>query len=167
MLTIWREIILGRSLKPSSNFAWVANLTRSLASSYQIMTRDVIGRYPRKIPFRASFLNRFDRTPGGRTWTRQPKVRSFVKLSFFSVAKKRGKAVWPRWGIAFRIRIAWWKAYGQNFTGRLAPNNSARTLVAMVLCALSTAPLELELSDPVGNIWYLYFRKRFRIAGDQ
>lgn len=34
----------------------------------------------------------------------------------------------------------------------------------MVLCAVSTLPLELELSAPVGKCWCLYFRNRYQTS---
>ena len=140
----------GRSLNPSSNLACVPSFTRLVASSCHKSTRWVKGMYPRKIPFRASDLNRFEQIPGGQTWTRHPQVQRFVKLSFFLVDKKSGDEGWLRCGIAFRIRITWWKANGQNFKCWFAPKRSARTHWATVLCALSTAPLLKDESEPVG-----------------
>ena len=97
--------VMGMLLKPSSNQACVAILTRVVSGSYHGIFLAVQGTCPRNIPFLEFGFNFAGFFPGGRTHTRHPNVRELLKLSLFPVAMVIGEIEFKfRVGIAFLAR---------------------------------------------------------------
>lgn len=90
-MTLGGTRVAGRSFMPSSNRACLAILTRFVSGSNHKMLVVVLGRKPRKIPFREAETNlRLRRPGGGCTHTRQPNVRRREKSGCGSPAKSSG-----------------------------------------------------------------------------